>query len=122
MTVARWRRAAAIYLALFFCAVALSQHHHVNGLEDLLLDQRSDSGLIEQPVAPPQNGAAFRSVRYVQDVPCPACFTSDFVATATALIVVVPRPMPLSLRPDAVPASRPDPLPTESASRAPPSV
>jgi hypothetical protein len=122
MLVTRWRRAAAVYLALFFCAVVAAPHAHVNGLEDLLLDQASDSGIIAQPVAGPVRGATVVPLRYVHDIPCPACFTSDFVTTAASAIAVVPRLTPLHRRPEPVPASRPELLPAESVSRAPPSV
>ena len=122
MTVTRWRRAAAVYLALFFGAVLAAPHDHLNGLEDILLDQPSDSGIITQPISRPVHGASWAPLRYVHDIPCPACFTSDFVTTAASSIVVVPRPTPLSLRPDPVPGSRPELLPAESVSRAPPSA
>ena len=122
MSVTRWRRAAAVYLALFFCAVVAAPHDHVNGLEDLLFDQPSDSGIIAQPVARPAQGATVAPLRYVRDISCPACFTSDFVTTAASAIAVIPRLTPLHLQPDPIPLSRPELLPAESVSRGPPSA
>ena len=122
MLVTRWRRAAAVYLALFFCAVVAAPHAHLNGLEDLLLDQPSDSGVIAQPLERPSQGATLAPLRYVHDIPCPACFTSDFVTTAASAIVIVPRLTPLHVRPVPVLVSRPELLPAESVSRAPPSA
>lgn len=118
----RWRRAAAVYLAVFFCAVAAAPHDHVNGLEDLLLDQPSNSGIIEQPLAHPIEGAAVTPLRYVHDISCPACFTSDFVMTGAAAIAVVPLLTPFARRPDAATAAHPELLPAEPASRAPPAA
>lgn len=117
-----WRRAAAIYLAFFFCAVAFAPHHHVNGLEDLLFDQPSDSGVILQPAAPPTRGAEVTPLRYVHDVPCLACFTRDFVTTPAATIALVTRLKPLPAQPAPSPISRPEPLPAETSSRAPPTA
>jgi hypothetical protein len=122
MLVSRWRRAAALYLALFFCAVVAAPHEHINGLEDLLLDQPSDSGVIEEPDAQPVHGSTVAPPRFVHDIPCPACFTSDFVTTAASAIAVVPLLTPLPRRPDPIPVSRLEPPPTDSVSRAPPSA
>jgi hypothetical protein len=122
MLVTRWRRAAAVYLAVFFCAVAAAPHDHLNGLEDLLLDQPSDSGIIAQPLAHPVHGAAVTPLHYVHDIACPACFTTDFVTTAAAAISILPRLTPLARRSDPVAVARPELLPAESTSRAPPAA
>jgi hypothetical protein len=121
MHVRRCRRAAAIYLLLFFGAVALAPHTHVNGLEDLLLDQPSDSGVIPLPAARPMDGrAVLASVRYVQDVPCLACFTRDFVASPAAVFGFVAILAPLPVRPAPAAVARPELLPAETSSRSPP--
>src|SRR5262249_4866708 len=75
-----YRRASAAYLALFFLAVAAAPHHHLNGLEDLLLDQRSDSGILIQTIGAQgtSEAPAINPYRVVHDVPCLACFTGDF--------------------------------------------
>jgi hypothetical protein len=120
---ARWRRASALYLAVFLLAVAVAPHHHINGLEDLLLDQPSDSGAIietgqhEAPIAP-----SLTPFWIVDDVPCLACFTSDFVAApghAFALDATLER-LSLPLQPPPKPS--PDEIPRETSSRAPPSL
>jgi hypothetical protein len=116
------RRAGAIYFALFFLAVAAAPHHHLNGLEDLLLDQRSDSGLIEQVLGPPgtRQEPAINPFRTIRDFPCLACFGGDFVAAPTPVILFT-----ATLTPFSVPTVSPNPaapalLPAEAASRAPP--
>jgi hypothetical protein len=117
------RRAAGIYLAVFFLAVVAVPHHHVNGVEDLLLDQRSDSGILaladETPGGP---GPAFDPVRFHRDVPCLACFSGDFVAApapAVAFVAVLsPLPNRRSLPAEAVPELHF----SETSSRAPPPI
>src|SRR5215470_14089466 len=76
----RFGRGASTYLALFLLAVAAAPHQHLNDLEDLLLDQRSDSGVVAQTVgmARISENPTIQPVHVVQDIPCPACFTSDF--------------------------------------------
>jgi len=83
---ARVRRASAVYFALFFLAVASAPHHHLNGIEDLLLDQRSDSGLIAQTLGPPgtRQKPALNAIRFARDFPCLACFGGDFVSITAA--------------------------------------
>jgi hypothetical protein len=117
----RVRRLAALYLALFFCAVAVAPHTHLNGLEDLLFDQPSDSGVIPQPAARlPERGPAVMPLRYIHDVPCLACFTRDFVASPAAVFAFVAVLAPLPVRPAPAPVSRPELVPAETSSRAPP--
>lgn len=118
------RRAAAIYFALFFLAVAAAPHHHLNGLEDLLLDQRSDSGLITQVFGPvgTRQEPAVNPFRTVRDFPCLACFGGDFVAAPAPVIAftatLTALSSPLLPRLPAAPAK----LAAESASRAPPEL
>lgn len=119
----RARRFAAVYLALFFCAVAVAPHTHLNGLEDLLFDQPSDSGVIPQPLARlPQRGPALAPLHYIHDVPCLACFTRDFVASPAAVYAFVPILAPLPVRPAPAPLSRPELVPADTSSRAPPAA
>jgi len=115
------RGIAAIYLALFFGAVSAAPHTHVNGLEDLLLDQPSNSGVIEQPIARPADGGlSLGPVHYVQDVPCLACFTRDFVGSPAAAFAFVAVLAPLHVSPAPAPLRRPELVPADTSSRAPP--
>jgi hypothetical protein len=117
----RCRRFAAGYFAFFFFAVAAAPHIHINGLEDLLLDQPSDSGVIFQPVSQPASGQPIVvPVRDIRDVPCPACFTRDFVSTFAVTIAFVPRLTPLPASPNLPSRARPELVPTDASSRAPP--
>ena len=122
----RWwlRRGASAYLALFFLVVAAAPHHHLNDLEDLLLDQRSDSGVLAQSVgsAGRAEAPALNPVRIVDDVPCLACFTRDFVCGATISFQFVPRLTPLLLSPALLGAAIPELVPAETSSRSPPSL
>src|SRR5262252_3323433 len=124
MTWIRCRRAAGLYLCLFFLAVVAAPHHHLNGLEDLLLDQRSDSGLLVQTTGPQgtAEAPAFHSSKIVQDIPCLACFTSDFVAATTSSFVLVASLAPLPLIPVPPLAATPELAPAEAPSRAPPVI
>lgn len=124
MSWACWRRFAGTYLSLFFLAVAAAPHQHLNGLEDLLLDQPSDSGEIvlnSGPVETPQDSALTPFSR-VRDVPCLACFTKDFVGSPAATIAFVPCLSPLSVRPVPPSLATPELLPAEAVSRAPPRI
>jgi hypothetical protein len=116
------RRAGAIYFALFFLAVAAAPHHHLNGLEDLLLDERSDSGLITQVLGPAgtRQEPAVNPFQTVRDFPCLACFGGDFVAAPTPVILLITTLTPLSapiVPPD---SAAPALLTAEATSRAPP--
>jgi len=118
------RRGTGLILALFFLAVAAAPHHHLNGLEDLLLDQRSDSGLLVQTDGPAgtAEAPAFHSSKIVQDVPCLACFTSDFVSATTSSFVLVASFAPLPLIPVPPLSATPELVPADTSSRAPPSL
>ncbi len=120
----RCRRAAGIYLALFFLAVAAAPHHHLNGIEDILLDQPSDSGLLTQ-VLGPTNGSgapALNPVRFVQDEPCLACFTGDFVCAPAAVVAFTATLAALAMRPLPPAFAFPRLLPARTSSRSPPRV
>jgi hypothetical protein len=124
MTWSGCRKAAGLYLSVFFLAVVAAPHHHLNGLEDLLLDQRSDSGLLVQTNGPVGTLAepAFHSSKIVQDIPCLACFTSDFVAATTSSFVLVASLTPLPHIPVPPLAATPELVPADTSSRAPPSL
>lgn len=83
------RRSASTYLGLFLLAVAAAPHGLLNDLEDHFLDRRSDSGIILQAAgrASPSEEPAFQPLRLVPDVPCPACFKSDFLCAPTVLFL-----------------------------------
>jgi len=120
----RCRCATAIYLALFFLAVVAAPHHHLNGIEDLLLDQPSDSGLLTLVLGPRERSGApaLNPIRLVQDEPCLACFTRDFVSVATGSYQLVAVLTPLPLLPVPPAAAAPEIVLADPASRAPPFV
>jgi len=118
----RCERAASMYLAVFFLAVAAAPHRHLNDLQDLLLDQRSDSGILVQAIGPTSasEALAFRAIRLVPDAPCLACFTRDFVCAPTAPFFFVADVGPLPLLPSLPDVARPALVLADAASRAPP--
>jgi len=120
----RCRRGAGIYLAVFFLTVTAAPHHHLNDLEDLVLDQRSDSGTIVQAIGPATalGVPTFRRVQLVPDVPCPACFTRDFSCAPTALFVLVANLGLLPLLPSPPDLARPALTLADAVSRAPPTL
>jgi len=122
MTSRGTRRLLAAYFALFFVAVAAAPHHHLNGLQDLLLDQRSDSGDLVEAVDPssPASDPVVRAARVVPDFPCAACFMGDFVCNPTAGYRFVADLAPLPHRPHPPAAATPELLPADSSSRSPP--
>ena len=95
---------------------------HLNDLEDLFLDQRSDSGILVQTTAPASasEAPAFRAIRLVPDVPCLACFTRDFVCAPTAPFLFVAELGPLPLFPPSPDVATPALVLADAASRAPP--
>jgi hypothetical protein len=119
-----WRQAVSAYLALFFLAVAAAPHHHLNGLEDLLLDQRSDSGVLtETPASSEALGeTALSSFYFVQDIPCLACFTHDFFCAAATSAVFVSHLERLDHGHPPADVSTPDRLPEDTSSRGPPNI
>jgi hypothetical protein len=122
MALIRWRRVAASYLVLFFLAVAAAPHRHINDLEDLLLDQRSDSGILVQALDSADRDAAlaFHPVRVVHDVSCLACFTRDFVCATTGSFLLLAILTPLPLVPAQPATATPALVPADASSRAPP--
>jgi hypothetical protein len=112
----------SVYLVLFFLAVAAAPHHHLNGLEDLLLDERSDSGvLIETPAsAGTAAGTALSSFHFVRDIPCLACFTHDFFCAAVSSTVFVSHLERLELGHPPADVSTPERFPGDTSSRGPP--
>jgi hypothetical protein len=118
-----WRRGASVYFALFFAAVAAAPHYHLNGLEDLLLDERSDSGVLTLAAGPEAapGSTALNPFVSVKDVPCLACFTQDFFCSPASAIVFVPHLERLEVgHPPAV-LSISRLVPRDTSSRAPPS-
>jgi len=121
---ARVRRASAVHFTLFFLAVAAAPHHHLNGIEDLLLDQRSDSGLIAQTFgeAGTRQEPSLNAVRFARDFPCLACFGGDFVAALAPTIAFQATLVALSTPPVTPAFATPALLPAEPSSRAPPHI
>jgi len=117
------RRAAGIYLAAFFLAVAGAPHHHCNDAEDLLLDQRSDSGtLVRAEGTPVGPGPAVTPMRLDRDVPCLACFSGDFVAAPATYMAFVATLTPLPALSAPAAGGFHQLLAAETSSRAPPGI
>ena len=120
-----FRNATAFYLTLFLLAVAAARHDHVNDLEDLLLDQPSDSGEVIE--TNPAFAAAERSGQtgldafaIVDDVPCLACFGSDFVSVPSSVVRCTPTLDRVVLRRAFTPTRILPPIERETSSRGPP--
>ncbi len=124
MSWSRCRQVVGGHLALFLLTVAAAPHDHINGLEDLVLDQRSDSGIVVQTPGSVRSGIApaWKSSRLLRDVPCLACFTGDFVAAPVASMVFVTRLTPLRPRAAAPDVTTPERIGIETSSRAPPAL
>jgi hypothetical protein len=120
--IVRCRRGAVVYLAVFLLTVTAAPHHHLNDLEDLFLDQRSDSGTIIQAIGPATAPGALtiRPARLIPDVPCPACFTRDFSCAPTAEFLFVANLGLLPLFPSPPDLARPALTLADAVSRAPP--
>lgn len=118
------RRLTAVYLAAFFAAVAAAPHHHLNALDDLLLDGRSDSGCFVQALGRDVSGqeARLHPFQVVVDEPCLACFCGDFVAAPAPVSAFLPVLAPLCLSPNAPAAAAPERLAADASSRAPPAL
>jgi hypothetical protein len=118
------RRSTAAYLVSFFLAVVAAPHHHLNGLEDLLLDQRSDSGLLVQTIGVPgtSHAPAINPFRVMHDVPCLACFTGDFVCAAAPAFQLLPGDDRVALAPAPIVSGVPQLVPADPSSRAPPEL
>jgi hypothetical protein len=117
------RQSFGVYLAAFFLAVAAAPHHHLNGVEDLLLDQRSDSGiLVLADRTPGGPRPALDPARFHRDLPCIACFSGDFVAAPAPAVAFVAVLSPLLNRGPRPAAAACEPHFTETSSRAPPRI
>lgn len=121
----RTRVAATLYSTLFLLATAFAPHHHINGLEDILLDQPSDSG--EVVLTSPVGGDAARTgapvlegFTIVDDVPCLACFGSDFVSAPSPVVRYTPALDRVVLRPVPARAIHLPPSERDTPSRGPP--
>jgi hypothetical protein len=120
---ARWRLGVGIYLVSFLAAAVVSPHHHLNGFEDLVLDQPSDSGTVVETDAPVSGSVPILGgFRIVDDVPCLACFAHDFAAAPAPHFAFTRTLQPLSKPPDPAPRPLPEPVSGEPSSRAPPAA
>ena len=120
----RCRRATGTYLVLFFLAVAAAPHHHLNGLEDLLLDQPSDSGVFVESGAPlgADGAPAWSYFRLVDDDPCLACFNRDFVSAPAPILAFAVHLDRLAPPPPAASRTAPARVVRDTSSRAPPAL
>ena|SRR5258706_7053422 len=123
----RARRWSSLYLLGFLLAVAATPHRHLNSIEDLVSEGRSDSGFFLETAPPDAGGEArVQAARLVDDDPCLACFHHDYSASMSAVFVLdqaftalrsVPAPPALGV-PEPVfesPASRSPPGPARSS-------
>ena len=119
----RVRGFVGAYLAAFFLVVAAAPHHHVNDAEDLLLDQRSDSGILVRVEAVSLDSrSGLIPGRLDRDVPCLACFSGDFVAAPAPAIAFLATLTPLAAPSDSISLPTPRLLVLDTSSRAPPAV
>ena len=117
------RRIPAAYAVAFFLAAAAAPHRHLNGMEDLLSDGPSDSGLVlAGPIAPVDAGPVVEPMRLLDDDPCPACFQHDFVASAAAVFTLSSPSTRLAPVDPASPPAVPEPASGRPASRSPPAA
>jgi len=118
------RRVASAYFALFFFAVAAAPHHHVNGLEDILLDQPSDSGVVVESGSPAGTAGApaWTTFWLVDDDPCLACFNGDYVSVPPPVIAFAARLDRIASHDETLPSPVPPVLAKDSPSRAPPAT
>jgi hypothetical protein len=118
------RRVAGTYLALFFVAVAVAPHHHVNGLEDILLDQPSDSGVVVETGSPAgtADAPAWTTFWFVDDDPCLACFNGDYVSAPPPTIGFTARLDRIASHEATLPSPVPPILAKDTPSRAPPAT
>jgi hypothetical protein len=120
----RLRRSVAQGLIGFLIAVAIAPHQHRNSISDILSDGPSNSGVIleEDTTFDVASGPRLSRDRFIDDVPCLACFHHDFAAAAalwfqqTAILRFLGQ-APKSPRPEP-----PEPSPEDPASRSPPSL
>jgi hypothetical protein len=115
----RWIGAA--YAIVFLAATSAPPHHHLNGIEDLLSDGPSDSGLVlVRRGFQSAGGSVIEAVQMFDDDPCLACFPHDFVAAASC-VFVLSNPSTPRARIEAAPGhAAPQPGDRLQASRSPP--
>ena len=81
----RTRRFLSACLLVVLAGAAAAPHRHKNDVADLVTDGPSDSGiLLDAAPIGRRDFPVAESLRWIDDDPCPACFPSDFVATAAA--------------------------------------
>lgn len=124
MIFSRVRRAVGTYLVLFLLAVAGAPHQHVNDLEDLLLDEPSDSGTLFENDGSwnVDERTGLTAFNVVQDHPCLACFNRDFVSAPAPAITVSFVLAPVVVRRELSIRSAGSAPPRGSFSRGPPAL
>ncbi|MCA1582274.1 MAG: hypothetical protein LC796_12970 [Acidobacteria bacterium] len=124
MSPTRFRRLVGTYLVSFLLAVAGAPHQHVNGLEDLLLDEPSDSGTLFENDGPWDAGepAGLTAFDIVQDHPCLACFNADFVSAPAPAAAFQVALTPVVASPELPSRSAECGPPRDRPSRAPPAL
>jgi hypothetical protein len=116
-----WRWIGAAYAVIFLAATSAAPHHHLNGIEDLLTDGPSDSGLVVAgSVFHDAGGPVIEPLRMLDDDPCPACFPHDFVASASCVFVLCSPSVSLARIEAAPRPALPPPGDRPTASRSPP--
>src|SRR5262249_59862670 len=119
----RLRVLAALHGLVFFFAVAIAPHSHLNSLEDLFTDGPSDSGIFLEPTsAAPEPGVWFRAARLVDADPCLACFHNDFKAAVEPVssFLIAPTFVPVAQSTPSSSPAEPAPPAARRQSRAPP--
>ena len=118
-----WRWIGAAYAVIFVAATSAAPHHHLNGIEDLLSDGPSDSGLVFVGSAFQSAGSpVIEAVQILDDDACLACFPHDFVAAATCVFVLCSPSTSLARIEEARGAEAPQPAERPTASRSPPAA
>jgi len=118
-----WRWIGAAYAVIFLGATTASPHRHLNGIEDLLSDDPSDSGSIVAGIVPGDAaGPLIAPLRVLDDDPCLACFPHDFVAAPSCVFVLHAPSRPLGRIEPLSRASAPQPGDRPPASRSPPAA
>ncbi|MEP6768503.1 MAG: hypothetical protein ABJC61_07535 [Acidobacteriota bacterium] len=123
MSALRFRQVVGTYLVLFLLAAAGAPHQHVNGLQDLLLDEPSDSGTLFENDGPwdADEPAGLTAFDIVQDHPCLACFNADFVSAPASAMGFQVALTPMVAPPELPLRSAESAPPRDRSSRAPPS-
>jgi hypothetical protein len=118
-----WRWIGAAYVVIFLAATSAAPHRHLNGIEDLLSDGPSDSGLLLVGSVFQSAGApVIEAVQIFDDDSCLACFPHDFVAAAS-WVFELSSPLTSLARIEAAPGSKAaQPGDRLQASRSPPAA